>query len=75
MTGYKKWFVSLDDSMKTRVKFADDSFLCADGIGKVMFKKKDGKTSFIAKVMYVPKMTNNLLTIGQLHDKRYNFFF
>ncbi|XP_057454964.1 uncharacterized protein LOC130746368 [Lotus japonicus] len=71
MTGHKEWFVSIDDSVKTRVKFADDSFIRAEGMGRVMFQRQNGKTSYIANVLYVPKMKNNLLSLGQLLDKGY----
>ncbi|XP_019457598.1 PREDICTED: uncharacterized protein LOC109357985 [Lupinus angustifolius] len=32
MTGHKEWFLTLDDSVKTKVKFAYESFITAKGI-------------------------------------------
>ncbi|XP_019416922.1 PREDICTED: uncharacterized protein LOC109328099 [Lupinus angustifolius] len=58
MTGNKDWFVTLDKSLETKIKFADDSFITAEGIGKVMIKKKDGSTSYISSVF---KQTRNPL--------------
>ncbi|XP_019465092.1 PREDICTED: uncharacterized protein LOC109363293 [Lupinus angustifolius] len=71
MTGNKDWFVTLDKSVETRIKFADDSIIKAEGIGKVMIKKKDGSTSYISSVLYVPRMKSNLLSLGQLLEKGY----
>ncbi|XP_019427117.1 PREDICTED: uncharacterized protein LOC109335439 [Lupinus angustifolius] len=72
MTGHKEWFLTLDDSVRNKVKFADNSFITAEGIGKIMIKKKDGTASYISNVMYVPKMKNNLISLGQLLEKGYN---
>lgn len=71
MTGKKDWFINLDESKKSTVKFADDSKLVSQGIGKVMIKRKDGKQSLITDVLYVPGMKSNLLSLGQLLEKGY----
>ncbi|OIW01880.1 hypothetical protein TanjilG_31062 [Lupinus angustifolius] len=71
MTGNKDWFVTLDKSVETRIKFADDSIIKAEGIGRVMIKKKDGSTSYISSVLYVPRMKSSLLSLGQLLEKGY----
>lgn len=62
------WF---DDSVKSKVKFADDRTLAAEGIGQVLIKRKDGKQSFITGVLYVLGMKNNLLSLSQLLEKGY----
>ena len=36
MTGHKEWFVNIDDKVKSKIKFADNSSVTAEGIGKVM---------------------------------------
>jgi hypothetical protein len=36
MTGKKDWLINLDKSKKSTVKFADDSKLVSQGIGKVI---------------------------------------
>ncbi|XP_019431112.1 PREDICTED: uncharacterized protein LOC109338358 [Lupinus angustifolius] len=71
MTGHKEWFISLDDSVKTKVEFADDSFIIAEDIGRIMIRRKDGMASYISNVLYVPKMKNNLISLGQLLEKGY----
>ncbi|XP_019450708.1 PREDICTED: cytochrome P450 82A2-like [Lupinus angustifolius] len=71
MTRHKEWFLALDSLVKTKVKFADDSFITTEGIGKIMIRRKDGKVSYISNVLYVPKMKNNLISLGQLLEKGY----
>ncbi|XP_014617071.1 uncharacterized protein LOC114368138 [Glycine soja] len=36
MTGHKDWFVCLDERMKSKVRFAGDSTMLAEGIGNVL---------------------------------------
>ncbi|XP_019414559.1 PREDICTED: uncharacterized protein LOC109326317 [Lupinus angustifolius] len=72
MTGHRDWFIQLDDSVRTRVKFVDDSFITAEGMGKIVIKRKDGIKAYISNVLYVPKMKNNLISLGQLLEKGYN---
>lgn len=71
MTGHRNWFVDLDTSVRSHVKFADDSTLAAEGMGKVLIKRKDGMHSYITDVLYVPGMKSNLLSLGQLLEKGY----
>lgn len=71
MTGHREWFVNLDDTVRSKVKFADDSTLTAAGIGKVLIQRKDGLHSYISDVLYVPGMKSNLLSLGQLLEKGY----
>jgi hypothetical protein len=44
MTGRKDWLVDLDEGVKSKVKFADDSVLRAEGMGNVVIQRRDGKT-------------------------------
>ncbi|XP_019418591.1 PREDICTED: uncharacterized protein LOC109329380 [Lupinus angustifolius] len=45
--------------------------ISVEGIGKVMIKRRDGKSAYISNVLYVPKMKSNLLSLGQLLEKGY----
>ncbi|XP_006575979.1 uncharacterized protein [Glycine max] len=72
MTGHREWFVSIDDKVKSKIKFANNSSVTAESIGKVMIQRKDGQHSFINDVLYVPNMKNNLLSLGQLLEKGYS---
>ncbi|XP_028193239.1 uncharacterized protein LOC114378836 [Glycine soja] len=63
MTGHREWFVNIDDKVKSKIKFADNNSVTAEGIGKVMIQRKDGQHSFINDVLYVPNMKNNMLSL------------
>ncbi|GAU26641.1 hypothetical protein TSUD_102510 [Trifolium subterraneum] len=71
MTGRRDWFVSINKSMKSKVKFGNDSTLAAEGVGDVLIMRKDSKQSLISNVLYIPGMKSNLLSIGQLIEKNY----
>ncbi|RDX81141.1 hypothetical protein CR513_38214, partial [Mucuna pruriens] len=71
MTGKREWFINLDDSSKSRVRFADNSSLTAEGISRVVFRDKDGRETVIEEVLHVPGMKTNLLSLGQLLQKRF----
>ncbi|KHN32584.1 hypothetical protein glysoja_045527, partial [Glycine soja] len=64
-----EWFVNIDDKVKSKIKFANNSSVTAEGIRKLMIQRKDGQHSFINDVLYVPNMKNNLLSLGQLLEK------
>ncbi|XP_020239332.1 uncharacterized protein LOC109818302 [Cajanus cajan] len=71
MTGRKDWFASLDESIKSKVKFADDRVLMAKGVGKIVIKKKNGGETSITNVLFVLGMKSNLLSLGQLLERAY----
>lgn len=69
MTSHREWFVNLDEKVKRKIKFADNSIVTAKGVGKLLIQRKDGRQSFIENVLFVPNMKNNLLSLGQLLEK------
>ena len=69
MTGDKTWFVELDESFKHTVRLGNSKKLAVEGRGSVRFEVK-GITQTVTNVYYVPNLTNNLLSIGQLQEKR-----
>nr|KYP68042.1 Retrovirus-related Pol polyprotein from transposon TNT 1-94 [Cajanus cajan] len=71
MTGRKDWFVNLDESIKSKVKFADDRVMIAEGVGKILIRRKNDSRAFITDVLFVPGMKSNLLSLGQLLEKGY----
>lgn len=52
--------------------FVDNRTVPVEGVGNVLIKKKDGKSSIISDVLYVPEMKSNLLSVGQLLAKGFN---
>ena len=71
MTGNKHWLVNLDTSQGSKVRFADSSSICCEGVGNVVIKRKDESNAIIENVMYCPTMDSNLLSLGQLLEKGY----
>nr|XP_004516931.1 uncharacterized protein LOC101510918 [Cicer arietinum] len=71
MSGRKDWFINLDESMKSKVKFANSSSLMAEGVGEVLIQNKNGKQSKISEGLFVPGLKCNLLSVGQLLEKGY----
>ncbi|KHN19804.1 hypothetical protein glysoja_036721, partial [Glycine soja] len=71
MIGRKDWLIDLDESIKKNVRFTDNNTVKAEGLGRVLIHRKDGKRSSINEVLYVPTMHNNLLSLGQLLEKGY----
>nr|KYP43328.1 Retrovirus-related Pol polyprotein from transposon TNT 1-94 [Cajanus cajan] len=65
MTNNKEWLVNLDESKKGKVRFANNKTLSIEGVGNVMIRGRNGKSAFISNLLYVPKMKNNLLSLGQ----------
>lgn len=61
----------MDTNARSNIRFADNNTITAEGIGKVLITKKDGRTAFMSDVLYVPTMKNNLLSLGQLLEKGY----
>ncbi|XP_019455424.1 PREDICTED: uncharacterized protein LOC109356505 [Lupinus angustifolius] len=72
MTNHKEWLKDLDSTKRSRVKFADDSSLSAEGAGSVVIKRKNGSKAIVSNVLCVPKMKYNLLSIGQLIEKGFS---
>lgn len=68
MTGNKNWFVKLNETFKHSVKLGNDIRLNVKGIGDIRFVV-EGISQVISQVYYVPDLTSNLLSIGQLQEK------
>ncbi|XP_004498520.1 uncharacterized protein [Cicer arietinum] len=72
MTDHKDWFVSIDEKVKREIRFANNSSVNAEGVGKVLIQRRDGKQSFICGALYVSNMKNNMLSLEQLLEKGYS---
>ncbi|XP_047149017.1 uncharacterized protein LOC124821197, partial [Vigna umbellata] len=71
MTGKKDWLIDLDTSVKSSVRFADNSVIMAEGAGKVLITRRDGKSAYVNNALYVLSMKSNLLSLGHLLEKGY----
>ncbi|GKU98369.1 hypothetical protein SLEP1_g11381 [Rubroshorea leprosula] len=71
MSGKRELFADLDESFRTKVKFADDRTIPVTGKGRILINLKNGDHKYISDVFYVPGMKSNLLSVGQLLEKGY----
>ncbi|KAK2386041.1 putative mitochondrial protein [Trifolium repens] len=72
MTSHREWLTSFDASQKSSIKLADGRKLPAEGIGNMVIKSKKGGKVIISEVFYVPDMSCNLLSLGQLVEKGFS---
>ena len=75
MTGNRDIFVELDQSFTSQVKLGDGKLQGAKGKGVTTVNTKQGNEKLISDVLYVPNMTQNLLSLGQLIQKGYSINF
>ena len=68
-------FVNLDESFRSFVKFGNNERVPMLRKGKIRINLKTGKSNFIFDIFYVPNFYHNLLSRGQLSDKRYDLCF
>lgn len=72
ITGHNNWFVNLDETKKSTVRFADNRVIQAEGIGEVLIKRDDGSSAILSECLYVPNMKSNLISLGQLVEKKFH---
>ena len=65
----KVLFSNLDDSMKVEIKFWNSSIVPMKGKVVINVLAKNGEKMFIPNVYYVPALTHNLMSVGQLAKK------
>lgn len=68
MTGNKRWFVTLNEEFSHTVKLGNNARMQVMGLGNIKLRVQ-GRTQIISDVYYVPDLTNNLLSVGQLQEK------
>ena len=72
MCGKKELFSSLDESVKSSVRFGNNTDIPILGKGRISIRLKDGSHNSISDVFYAPGLHHNLLSMGQLSDKGYD---
>ena len=68
MTGSKAAFSDLDTGVTGSVKFGDGSVVRIEGCGTVLFACKNGEHRTLANVYYIPRLTANIISCGQLDE-------
>ena len=71
MTGDRSKFVELDAKVTGHMHFGDESKVEIKGKGTILFEPKNGSHKILPNVYYIPKMKNNLLSIGQFMENSY----
>ena len=74
MTYDKKFFEELRDTEVKRVMIGNGEHLEVKGKSTVAITNYEG-TKFIPYVLFIPKIDQNLLSVGQLLDKDYKVLF
>ena len=75
MTGNKSLFSSMDSSVVTNINIGDDSLVPTKGKGIIHVLTKKTEKMSIHEVFYVPHLTINLISIGQLLQNKYDVRF
>lgn len=60
----KYWVINLDETKKTSVKLANNTYVEEEGVGDIVIKMRDGRSALIEKVLFSPGIRCNLLSIG-----------
>jgi hypothetical protein len=68
MTGSRDAFSDLDTGVVGTVRFGDGSVVAIEGRGTVLFALKNGEHQILANTYYIPRLTTNIVSIGQLDE-------
>ncbi|XP_038722011.1 uncharacterized protein LOC120014160 [Tripterygium wilfordii] len=71
MNGRKEFFMELHEGSYGIVSLGDGTKLAVIGKGKVVVFQKNGGTALISYVYYILTMRSNILSLGQLLEKRH----
>ena len=73
MTGVRFAFSELDTGIRGTVKFGDGSVVGIEGRGTVLFKCKGGEHQALEGVYHIPRLTANIVSLGQLDEEKYKW--
>jgi hypothetical protein len=68
MTGERSAFSQLDNSVCGMVRFGDGSVAEIEGSGTIVFSCKNGEHHALTGVYYLPRLTVNIISVGQLDE-------
>lgn len=71
MMGMRSAFSELDIGIHSTMKFGDGSIIGIEGRGIVFFKCKDEEHQALERVYHIPRLTANIVSLGQLDEERY----
>lgn len=68
MTGVRSAFSDLDTGIVGTVRFGDGSVVKIEGRGTILFTCKNGEHRALANTYFIPRLTANIISIGQLDE-------
>jgi hypothetical protein len=71
MSGCRTAFTKIDTTVLGTVHFGDDSVVQIEGRGTVMFTCKNGESRSFDGVYFIPHLTTNIMSVGQLDEIGY----
>jgi hypothetical protein len=72
MFGSQVVFADLDLTVYGTVRFGNDSVAEIEGYGLVLFRCKNGEHREFTGVYYIPRLTTNIVSVGQLNEVGYD---
>jgi hypothetical protein len=66
MCGARSAFSHLDTNVMGTVSFGDRSMAKIEGRGMILFVGKDGSHRLLTRVYFIPRLTSNIISLGQL---------
>ena len=75
MLGIKSIFRDIDETHKLNVRLGDNKQIQVEGKGTIEVKTNQGKVKYLDNVFFVPTLSHNLFSIGQLIDDGYSVIF
>ena len=71
MTGVRSAFSELDTGVRGTVRFGDGSMVDIHGRATILFSCKTGEHQRLGGVYYIPRLTANIISLGQLDEDKY----
>jgi hypothetical protein len=68
MTGIKEAFVDLNTGVIGTIRFGNSSVVQIKGCGTILFACKNGEHWTLANTYYIPCLTANIVSCGQLDE-------
>jgi hypothetical protein len=71
MSGCRAVFTKIDTMVLGTVCFGDDSVVWIEGRGTVMFMCKNSESRSFDGIYFIPRLTTNIVSVGQLDEIGY----
>lgn len=65
MSGDRRYFSNIDESITGKVRFGDDSRIDIKGKGSIEFLDRNGEPRKICEVYFIPDLRSNIISLGQ----------